>query len=75
VRREVRTALELALVALAPPKLVDQLASAAGLLEALEDLPGDTLPIPELAESITARSVEALDEWHAWRPNRIPDPA
>lgn len=75
LRREVRTALELAIVALAPPKIVDHLASAAGLLEALEELPADTRPVRDLAESIAARATEALDAWQAWRPQRIPDPA
>jgi hypothetical protein len=75
LRREVRTALELAIVALAPPKVVDRLASAAGLLEALEELPADTRPVRDLASSIAARATEALDAWHAWRPQRIPDPA
>lgn len=75
LRRDVRTALELAIVALAPPRVVDQLASAAGLLEALEELPADTRPVADLVESIPARAAEALDAWHAWRPRRIPEPA
>ena len=75
LRREVRTALELAIVALAPRRVVDPLASAAGLLEALEELPADTRPVTDLAESIAARATEALDAWHAWRPQRIPEPA
>ena len=75
LRREVRTALELAVVALAPTKLVDELAAAAGLLEALEELPADSLPVRDLADAIAGRAAAALDEWDAWRPNRIPDPA
>jgi hypothetical protein len=42
LRREARTALELAIVALAPSALVDRLATAAGLLEALVELPKDS---------------------------------
>ena len=75
LRREVRTALELAIVALAPPRLVDQLAIAAGLLEALDELPSDTLPVREITDSIAGRATAALDAWNDWRPNRIPDPA
>jgi hypothetical protein len=75
LRREVRTALELAIVALAPPKLIEQLAMAAGLLEALEELPSDTAPVRDLADAIAGRAGAALDAWHEWRPNRIPEPA
>ncbi len=75
LRREVRTALELAIVALAPPKLVEELAIAAGLLEALEDLPGDSIPVRDLGDAIAGRANQALDGWYEWRPNRIPDPA
>ena len=74
IRREVRTALELAIVALAPPKVVEQLATAAGLLEALEELPADGIPVKDLAASIASRAGEALNAWAAWRPKRIPDP-
>jgi hypothetical protein len=75
LRREVRTALELAIVALAPTAIVEQLAIAAGLLEALEELPADTLPVQDVADSIVGRAVDALERWNGWRPNRIPDPA
>src|SRR4051812_31160625 len=45
LRREVRTALELAVAALAPTPLVDELATAAGLLEALAQFPHDAAPV------------------------------
>lgn len=75
LRREVRTALELAIVALAPTAIVEQLAIAAGLLEAIEELPTDTLPVQDVTGSIVRRAVAALERWNEWRPNRIPDPA
>ena len=75
LRREVRTALELAIVALAPPAILEPLATAAGLLEAIEELAADTGPVAEFAESAEKRAMAALDRWSAWRPNRIPDPA
>ena len=70
LRRETRTALELAVVALAPTSLVDQLAAAAGLLEAFDELPADAPPVRELARSIIARADDALDAWDAWRAAR-----
>jgi hypothetical protein len=39
--REVSQALELALVALAPPPMIESTASAAALLDALKELPLD----------------------------------
>jgi hypothetical protein len=45
LRRETRTALELAVVAPAPTALVDRLAWAAGLLEAIAELPADAPPV------------------------------
>lgn len=44
LRRESRTALELAIVELAPSDLIDRLAVVAGLLEALVELPADSAP-------------------------------
>lgn len=75
LRREARTALELALAALAPSSIVDPLAIAAGLLEAIEELGTDTPALLELAESTENRAKEALARWNAWRPKRIPNPA
>lgn len=70
LRREIRMALELAVVALAPTPLVDRLASAAGLLEALDELPADAPPVRELAHSIVTRANDALEAWSAWRTAR-----
>ena len=64
--RDVKTALELAIALLAPTKLVDELAKAAGLLEALSQFPDDAAPV--IAN--TPRAIElghaALAEWQKW---------
>lgn len=65
--REVKTALELAIVALAPAGVVDGLASAAGLLDALVELPLDSPAVAALVPGLGARARAALDAWAAWR--------
>jgi hypothetical protein len=67
LRRETRTALELAVVSLAPTSLIDQLASAAGLLEALVELPPDSAPVVALVPRVVKRSQAALEKWRRWR--------
>jgi hypothetical protein len=64
--REVSTALELALVRMAPNPLIEQLASTAGLLTALEELPLDTESLKVWANQAVERSVRALAEWSSW---------
>jgi hypothetical protein len=66
LRREVRTALELAVIALAPTALVDALAAAAGLLEAATELPADSAPVVAIEPRVRKRARGALDEWKAW---------
>jgi hypothetical protein len=66
LRREAATALELALVALAPQPLLDGLAIAAGTLNALAELPLDTEPLRLKAESTLARAERVLAEWREW---------
>jgi hypothetical protein len=66
LRRETRTALELAIVELAPNDLIDSLAVAAGLLEALVALPPDSAPALALGPSTVDRARKALAAWHAW---------
>ena len=66
LRRESRTALELALVAMAPSDLVDRLATSAGLLEALVELPTDCAPVIALVPSLVGRTRSALDDWQTW---------
>lgn len=71
LRREVRTALELAVVALAPTELVERLAAAAGLLEALIELPADSPPALALVPSVVERTQASLDDWLRWRREKL----
>ena len=66
LRRESRTALELAVVAMAPSDLVNRLATSAGLLEALVELPTDCAPVITLVPSLVGRTRSALDDWQKW---------
>jgi hypothetical protein len=70
LRRETRTALELAIVELAPNDLIDSLAVAAGLLEALVALPLDSAPALTLGPSTVDRARKALTAWQAWIGHR-----
>ncbi len=70
LRRESRTALELAIVELAPNELIDRLAVVAGLLEALAELPADSAPSIALGPSTIDRARGALEAWHAWADRR-----
>lgn len=67
LRREVRTALELAVVALAPSELIDRLATSAGLLEALIELPGNSPPVLALVPQLVARTKSSLSAWQSWQ--------
>lgn len=67
LRREVRTALELAVVALAPSELIDRLATSAGLLEALIELPGSSAPVLALVPQLVARTKSSLSAWQSWQ--------
>lgn len=75
-RRDVRTALELAVVALAPGDLVDRLAASAGLLEALVELPANSPPVVALVPKVVTRTRSVLEDWQKWHhehlENRIP---
>lgn len=71
LRRETRTALELAVVALAPSELVDRLAAAAGLLEALVELPTDSAPVVALVPRVQSRAKIALDDWYKWQKEAL----
>ena len=66
LRRETRTALELAVVALAPSELIDHLAKSAGLLEAIAELPTDSAPVVALVPGLMTSARGALDDWHKW---------
>ena len=70
LRREARTALELALVELAPTDLIERLAVVSGLLEALAELPPDSSPALALGPSTTTRARTALTDWQSWSAAR-----
>ena len=70
VQRQVATALELALVAFAPRPLVESLATAAGLLGALRELPLDTEPLRVWAAEAIERAEAGLRAWSAWESER-----
>jgi hypothetical protein len=68
--RETSTALELALVRMAPNALIEKLASAAGLLAALQELPLDTEALKIWATQTCERAERDLAEWNAWEEAR-----
>ena len=70
LRREVRTALELAIVELAPTDLIDRLALVTGLLEALAELPADSAPAIALGPPTADRARVAAKMWHDWSSKR-----
>ncbi len=71
LRRDTRTALELAVVALAPSDLIDRLAASAGLLEALVELPPDSPPVLALVPRLAKRARSALEAWQRWQTDHL----
>jgi hypothetical protein len=71
LRRESRTALELAIVAMAPSELVDRLAVAAGLLEALLELPTDSSPVVAIVPGVATRARSVLEDWQKWQHEHL----
>ncbi|HEY4180343.1 MAG TPA: hypothetical protein VGM90_26050 [Kofleriaceae bacterium] len=67
-----KTGLELALAALAPSDLVDRLAIAAGLLEAITDMALEDATTMPLVTRTVERANQALSEWHRWRDDHPP---
>jgi hypothetical protein len=59
--------LELAVVALAPSDLLERLAAAAGLLEAIAELPPNSVPLIALVPDVARRAHRVLEEWKAWQ--------
>lgn len=72
LRREARTALELAVAASAPEAFLDRLAASAGLLEAISELPTDSAPVVALAPKLLKRTRAVLDEWQRWQAVHVP---
>jgi hypothetical protein len=70
LRRESRTALELAIVELAPTDLIDGLAVVTGLLEALAELPAESAPAIALGPATADRARVALEAWRVWSERR-----
>jgi hypothetical protein len=71
LRRETRTALQLAVVASAPQELIDRLAWAAGLLEAIVELPSNSPPVLVLVPKLTTRARSTLEQWNVWQAERL----
>jgi len=71
LRRETRTALELAVVASAPEDLLDRLAWAAGLLEAIVELPSNSPPVLVLVPRLAKRARNTLAQWSRWQAERL----
>jgi len=70
LRRETRTALELAIVEFAPTDLVERLALVAGLLEALAEFPAESPPAQALGPPTIERASAALEVWREWSLDR-----
>ena len=70
LRREARTALELAIIELAPTDLIERLALVTGLLEALSELPSDSAPAIALGPPTADRARVALKLWRDWSITR-----
>jgi hypothetical protein len=71
LRRDSRTALELAVVAMAPFELVERLAAAAGLLEALVELPTDSAPVLAVVPRVMTGARSALEDWQKWHHEHL----
>lgn len=70
LQREVATALELALVAMAPTTIIEPLAVGAGLLTALIELPHETDSLRLWAADAAERAQAALSAWRHWEETR-----
>lgn len=69
--RNVKTSLELAIVARAPADLLNRLGRVAGLLEAISQLPTDE-PAQALTAGLIADGVAAIDAWRTWQQSHTP---
>jgi hypothetical protein len=70
--REAKTALELAIAALAPSELIDRLAMAAGLLDAIAEFAMDAAPTLPLIPKTIERARKSLDDWRVWGEKHLP---
>jgi hypothetical protein len=69
--REIRSALEMAVVAIAPAELLDPLARASGLLQALSELPIDCAPAMALTPKALDSARNILVTWHTWEQEKL----
>ncbi len=69
--RELKTALELAIVGLCPSELVDRLALNSGLVEAIAELPLDSPAVAALLPGLNSRGQAALKDWAAWQDQHL----
>jgi hypothetical protein len=69
--REIKSALEMAVVALAPSELIDPLATSAGLLQALSELPIDCAPALALTPKGVERARAILGSWRTWEQEKL----
>lgn len=67
LRREVKTALELAVAALAHAEVIDGLATAAGLLEALNEFPPKSAPVLATLPRACELAEDSLEAWRNWQ--------
>ena len=71
LRRDIKTAVELAVVALAPQDLIERLACTAGLLEALSELPEDSPPAVAWVPRTFQRAAKDLARWRSWEKTKL----
>ncbi len=69
--RDVKTALELAIVGMCPVDLVERLAMMAGLLDAISEFPTDSPAVAALIPALDARARTALNDWETWREKHL----
>jgi len=70
--RTVKTSTELAILARAPTELVNRLARASGLLDALSQLAADAGPARDLSPALMADALAAVEQWRTWDRARAP---
>jgi hypothetical protein len=70
--RNLKTSLELAIVARAPSDLLNRLGRVAGLLDAISQLPTDEGPAQALAAGLIADGLSAVEAWEKWHRSRTP---
>jgi len=72
VLRNVKTSLELAIVARAPSELLNRLGRVAGLLDAVSQLPIDEGPAQALISGLIADGLASVDAWEKWHRSHTP---